>query len=231
MDRFMSVLKKRKAMLAHSAVPVVNKGMEHFSVLKNIPANVNEKAQPLSAHHGALLRSVGQNKNREAFAELFDYYAPRVKSFLMKGGARADQADELAQDVMLTVWQKAESFDPARASAGTWIYTVARNKRIDALRKRGALMEEALPEENTLKDETPAASEIIARQQETDAMNEALKSLPSEQADLLYKSFFEEKTHSDIAKETKLPLGTVKSRIRLALDKLRSDGKVRALWT
>lgn len=176
-----------------------------------------------------LLLAVGQRKDKAAFAELFDYFAPRIKSFLMKGGATPDAADELAQETMITIWQKAAGYNPAKAGASTWIFTIARNKRIDAIRKQ--VRPEFDPADPLLvEDDAPDAVETMTQAQETDAMEQAIQSLPPEQAELLYKSFFEDKTHADIANETRLPLGTVKSRIRIALEKLRADKKVKALW-
>lgn len=183
-----------------------------------------------AARHAALLSAVGTRQDRQAFAALFEYYAPRIKSFLIKGGAPPDAADEMAQETMVAIWQKAASYDPARAAASTWIFTIARNKRIDALRKH-ARPESDLDDIPELADHTPGAGDVLARRQEEAAMAEAMEALPPEQADLLYKSFFEEKSHADIAKETNLPLGTVKSRIRMALEKLGRDRKVRDLWT
>lgn len=181
------------------------------------------------SYYNALLKDVGQNKDKAAFAELFDYFAPRVKSFLMKGGANPDIADELAQETMITLWQKAASFDPAKANASTWIFTIARNKRVDGLRKK-IRPETEDAEAEFIADDAPLASEVIAQAEEAHAMEDALASLPKEQADLLYKSFFEDKTHADIAEESGIPLGTVKSRIRLALEKLRGNQKVKQLW-
>lgn len=202
----------------------VNKPMESgLSQPKTATTNTH------GAHHKTLLLRVASKKDREAFAELFEYFAPRIKSFLMKGGTAPDVADELAQETMIAVWQKAESFNPAKANASTWIFTIARNKRIDHLRRVRPEMDPADP--LLVEDDSISAPEIIGQQEETEAMAEAIKSLPQEQADLLYKSFFEDKTHADIAKETKLPLGTVKSRIRIALEKLRSDQNVKDLRT
>ncbi len=181
------------------------------------------------AYFQRLLLAIAEKEDQEAFATLFDYFAPRIKSFLMKGGATPDAADELAQETMISVWQKAKTFDPARASASTWIFTIARNKRIDALRK--TVRPEFDPADaQDIKDDTPSISERMAQQEESDAVAQAIRSLPADQADLLYKSFFEDKSHADIAAETKIPLGTVKSRIRLAMDKLRSDKKVKEIW-
>ncbi len=190
----------------------------------------NDSGATNAAYFRMLLLAVAKKKDKEAFAALFDYFAPRIKSFLMKGGAAPDIADELAQETMITVWQKAGSYDPAKASASTWIFTIARNKRIDAIRKQGR--PELDPADPLLvADDAPEAGEVISAQQETDIVAGAIDSLPKEQADLLYKSFFEDKTHADIAKETNLPLGTVKSRIRLALERLRADKKVTELWS
>lgn len=179
------------------------------------------------AHFRGLLIAVGQRQDREAFAALFSYFAPRIKSFLMKGGANPDQADELAQETMIAVWQKASSFDPAKASPSTWIFTIARNKRIDALRKTPRPEMDA--NDLDLPDTAPNAGDDLLRDEETDIMAEAIRDLPPDQADLLYKSFFEDKTHADIAKETSLPLGTVKSRIRLALERLRGNKNITEL--
>jgi RNA polymerase sigma factor (sigma-70 family) len=190
------------------------------------PVNDNPSAP---ARFRELLQAVGAHKDKAAFAELFDYFAPRIKSFLIRGGAAPDVADELAQETMLTIWQRAASFDPAKASASTWIYTIARNKRIDALRRQPR--PEFDPADPALvEDDSLNATETLAQREEEDAMAQAIRALPPEQADLLYKSFFEDKTHSDIAAETRLPLGTVKSRIRIALDKLRADKTVKGLW-
>lgn len=177
----------------------------------------------------ALLNAVGQRKDRGAFAALFDYYAPRIKSFLIKGGAAPDAAEELAQETMLTVWQRASGFDPKKASAATWIFTIARNKRIDSLRRvRPELDIDIAP---PLADNAPNAGETLAATEETDIVGDAISALPEEQASLLYKSFFEDKSHADIAKESGIPLGTVKSRIRLALEKLGGNSKVKELWS
>lgn len=167
-----------------------------------------------------LLLAVGATRNRDAFIRLFEYFAPRVKSFLMKGGMAPDAADELAQETMLSVWDRADSFNPARAAASTWIFTIARNKRIDALRKR-KMPEVELDDPLLVDADAPLPDDIIHRDQETRIVADAIRALPPEQAELIQKAYFEEKTHSDIAAETHLPLGTVKSRIRLALDRMR----------
>jgi RNA polymerase sigma-70 factor (ECF subfamily) len=166
----------------------------------------------------ALIRRINRDKDVSAFEVLFDHFAPRVKSFLMKSGADSTMAEECAQEVMATVWQKSHLFDPTRASASTWIFTIARNKKIDALRK----LKRPEPDELSWGAEhEPDQEDVISLQQETQRLGAALSELPQKQRDLLEQAFFHEKSHSEIAQDTGLPLGTIKSRIRLALDKLR----------
>jgi RNA polymerase sigma-70 factor (ECF subfamily) len=168
-----------------------------------------------------LIEAVAAGQDRAAFAELFRHYAPKVKAFLMKGGADADTAQEVAQEAMIMVWRKAASFDRARASAATWIYTIARNKRIDMLRRAGR---PAIEVKDWLAvfapEEDPPEKSVLAGQSYT-RIKELLQALSAEQLVVIQKAFFEDKTHTVIAEELKLPLGTVKSRIRLALARLR----------
>lgn len=167
-----------------------------------------------------LLVQVRDRQDRAAFAALFRHFAPRVKAFLMKSGAGASLAEECAQEVMATLWQKAHLFDPARASVATWVFTIARNKRIDALRKA----RRAEPEELDWGPEPePDQAEVLEAQEETDRLGRALASLPEKQRALIERAYYGDLSHSEIAAETGLPLGTIKSRIRLALDKLRHD--------
>jgi len=157
-------------------------------------------------------------QDKAAFARLFAHFAPRVKAFLMRSGADAAMADECTQEVMATLWQKAHLFDPARASAATWIFTIARNRKIDALRKARR------PEPEDViwgPDESPDQAEILALQQESEKLAEAMAALPEKQRALIEKAYFGDLSHSEIAEQTGLPLGTIKSRIRLALDRLR----------
>lgn len=168
----------------------------------------------------SLLESVGKTKDRRAFIALFDYYAPRLKSFFIKGGLKPDTADELAQETMLTVWDRAETYDPAKAGASTWIYTVARNKRIDFFRKTGR-PEADINDPLMAPSEPDAPDAALSDSQDKAALETAMDALPAEQEDMIRKAFFEDKSHAVIAEETGLPLGTVKSRIRLALDRLR----------
>jgi RNA polymerase sigma-70 factor (ECF subfamily) len=162
--------------------------------------------------------AVRDNKDRAAFAELFGYFAPRVKSFLMKSGASPDLAEECTQEVMATLWNKAHMFDPTKASVSTWIFTIARNRKIDILRKQRRPEPEDLP---WGPEAEPDQADAIGLQQETEQLGQALATLPEEQRKLIERAYFGELSHSQIAAETGLPLGTIKSRIRLALDRLR----------
>ncbi|MFN3955503.1 MAG: sigma-70 family RNA polymerase sigma factor [Pararhodobacter sp.] len=164
------------------------------------------------------MRRVAHHADEAAFAALFGHFAPRIKAFLMKSGATAALAEECAQDVMATVWHKAQLFDPARASVATWIFTIARNRRIDALRKARRPEPEDLP---WGPEPEPDQVDVLSLQQETRKLGVALASLPQNQRVLIEQAYFGDLSHGEIARITGLPLGTIKSRIRLALDKLR----------
>jgi RNA polymerase sigma-70 factor (ECF subfamily) len=166
--------------------------------------------------------AVRDNRDRGAFAALFDHFAPRLKGFLIKGGARPQQAEEIVQDVMLTIWRKADMFDPHRAQVSAWIYQIARNRRIDIARKENRPMPEALKEEPELE---PDASQILGLAQETTQLKQALASLKPEQREVIEKAYLGELTHQEISAQTGLPLGTIKSRIRLGLQRLRHELK------
>lgn len=162
------------------------------------------------------------DQDETAFVTLFQYFAPRVKGFLMKSGASATLAEECAQDVMATVWQKAHQFDPTRASVATWIFTIARNRKIDMLRRQRR------PEPDDLAwgpEEEPDQADILVLQQESERLAMALKALPEKQRVLVERAYFGDLSHGEIAAETGLPLGTIKSRIRLALERLRYEMK------
>ena len=165
-----------------------------------------------------LIKKVETLKDTSAFEELFNHFAPRVKAFLMKSGADPQMAEECSQEVMATVWRKAHLFDPTRASVSTWIFTIARNKKIDAIRKLNRPEPEQLYPE---QDYEPDQEEVVELQQETERLATALGELPEKQRVLIEKAYLGELSHSEIAEITGLPLGTIKSRIRLALEKLR----------
>lgn len=165
----------------------------------------------------ALLVRVSDDRDRTAFARLFRHFAPRVKAFLMKTGTPEAQAEECTQDVMATLWRKAHLYDPTRASAATWIFTIARNRRIDLARRTRPDPEDLPWGPEPELDQ----AEALIMQQESARLVSALSELPAAQRALIERAFYGEVSHSEIAAETGLPLGTIKSRIRLALDRLR----------
>ncbi len=174
--------------------------------------------------HRALMRKLAQDGDKRAFAALFAHFGPRVKAYLMRSGSPADSAEELAQEAMATVWRRAESFDPSQASVATWIFTIARNKRIDAYRRTNR--PELDPEDPALVPQAEIAPDRFVEEGEvSEAIRAAVTTLPPEQADMLRMAFFQDKAHSEIAEETGLPLGTVKSRLRLAIARMRKQLK------
>ncbi len=171
---------------------------------------------------GRVLLRIASAQDRAAFAQVFAHFAPRVKAYLMKSGAAAALAEDCAQEVMATLWHKAHLFDPARASAATWIFTIARNKRIDAIRKS----RRPEPEDLTWgPEQEPDQTDVLALKQDSVRLDTALAQLPENQRELIQLAYFGERSHSEIAEATGLPLGTIKSRIRLALDRLRHEMK------
>lgn len=176
------------------------------------------------------MTAVAECGDRKAFAALFDYYAPRLNAYLRRLGADAGHAEELAQEVMVTVWRKAALFDRRKSSLATWLFRIARNRRIDALRRDRS---DALdPNDPMMLPEPPVpADEALDGRAREARIREALAALPGEQVSLIELAFYRGFSHSQIAERTGLPLGTVKSRIRLAFHRLRrvleSDGVAR----
>lgn len=160
-------------------------------------------------------------EDRDAFRALFDWYAPRVKGYLVRLGAEPSLAEELMQEVMVAVWRKASTFDRTQASASTWIYRIARNRRIDAFRRDRRAADLDAEDPALLPSAPPAPDEEAFAVDRETRIREALLSLPPEQRELVRRHFYEDLTHSEIADLTGLPLGTVKSRLRLAFAKLR----------
>tara|TARA_B100000965_G_scaffold29899_1_gene22159 strand:- start:4899 stop:5507 length:609 start_codon:yes stop_codon:yes gene_type:complete len=166
------------------------------------------------------LAKIAEKQDIDSFKKIFDYFSPRLKSFLMKSGAEEAIAEEIIQETMTIIWTKADYYDPKVASPSTWIYTIARNKKIDILRKsRKAILEDI--DTAVLPPVESKADENIEHDQKFEMIAKYLDDLPSDQLNLLKMNFFEEKSHGEIAEITNIPLGTVKSRIRLALEKIR----------
>jgi RNA polymerase sigma-70 factor (ECF subfamily) len=172
-------------------------------------------------HMADCIRAVAERQDREAFRELFAFYAPRLKAFLIKRGASAGEAEDVMQEALTLVWRKAAQFDPAKASVSTWIYTIARNRRIDLIRR--AKRPELDPEDPFFSSvsEQPDGEQEYTRNERAKLVRTYLKTLPAEQLQVVQKAFYEEMTHQKIAAELDMPLGTVKSRIRIAMRRLR----------
>lgn len=165
--------------------------------------------------------AIAERRDRAAFAMLFAHFAPRVKAYLMRLGTPAGVAEELSQEAMLAVWRKATLYDPGKAQASTWIFTIARNLRIDAVRREAR--PELQPEEPALRPvPLPDADQLVAASEQQSRLREALKTLPPDQAEVVALSFFADKAHGDIGRHLGIPLGTVKSRLRLAMQRLRA---------
>jgi RNA polymerase sigma-70 factor (ECF subfamily) len=163
---------------------------------------------------------IGKNQDKLAFNNIFRYFAPRLKSFLVKAGSTDSQAEEVIQEVMIAVWTKSSTYDSNKSSVSTWIYTIARNKRIDKIRKEKRHYLSESDEGLEIPVDSTQEKEIFASQV-SNSLKKYMSNLPEEQSKLLKLSYFYNKTHADISEELKIPLGTVKSRIRLALTKMR----------
>ena len=169
--------------------------------------------------HDRLIEQIALRRDRDAFAALFAYFAPRLKAWLIKSGATPGAAEDFAQDAMLTVWRKADLFDARKARAATWIFTIARNRRLDMLRRDARPL--PVPEIELAEQTVERPDDIVALSQDAARVRDALSQLKPDQVEVLRLAFFMDSPHSEIARRLDLPLGTVKSRIRNAMIKLR----------
>lgn len=169
--------------------------------------------------HDRLIEAVALRRDREAFAQLFSYFAPRLKAWLIKSGATPGAAEDFAQDAMLTVWRKADLFDARKARAATWIFTIARNRRLDMLRRDARPL--PTPEIELAGEAVPRPDDLLSASEDAARVRDALALLNPDQVEVLHLAFFMDSPHSEIARRLDLPLGTVKSRIRNAMIKLR----------
>jgi RNA polymerase sigma factor (sigma-70 family) len=168
------------------------------------------------------LIAVRDRRDRAAFGALFDYLAPRLKGFVMRNGTSSAHAEEIVQDVMLTVWRKASMFDPHRAQASAWIYQIARNRHIDIARKENRPVPDELVQDSSSE---PDVTQILALNQEAKQLKTAIERLQPDQREMIEKAYIGDLTHQEISTQTGVPLGTVKSRIRLGLQRLRTELK------
>lgn len=181
---------------------------------------------PIAAEDWAgLIGSVAARGDKAAFARLFHHFAPRVKGFMRRSGLDEPLAEELAQETLLRVWRKAEKFDPGAGSASAWIFTIARNLRIDAIRRaRGSASSGASNiDDEYLLDDTPLPDETAQLRQTGERVRRAMAELPPDQRQVIELSYYHEEAHGRIAELLGIPLGTVKSRLRLAAARLRSQ--------
>ncbi len=205
------------------SIAIRGDGKNQVPSFPRLAARMNDELAPRTSGESfaAQIVAIAERGDRAAFGSLFAHFAPRVKAYLMRLGAPASVAEELSQEAMLVVWRKATYYDPRKSQASTWIFTIARNLRIDALRREAR--PELHPDEPALVPTQPqGAEESIAAHQYAVRLREALKTLPPDQAEVVNLSFFSDKAHGDIGRDLGIPLGTVKSRLRLAMNRLRT---------
>lgn len=168
-----------------------------------------------------LIRQVAQNLDRDAFSQLFDEFAPRIKALLMRRGLDSASADDLMQDAMLSVWTKAGLYDESRGTVQGWVFTIARNASIDRARRSKPDLSLDMIEWDPVDDSVNGEQRVLQNEQ-VSQLSVAMKGIPPEQLAVLHLAFREELTQAEIATRLGLPLGTVKSRLRLAYGRLRS---------
>ncbi len=167
-----------------------------------------------------LLGRVAEARDKQAFSELFTHYGPRLKSFMLRKGSPTEEAEDLVQETMIAVWRKAHLYASDKGSVTTWVYTVARNLRIDRYRRNGAVHLTGLDDYDEAADDTPS-DDVVNRSQEDSLVRAALAELPGEQSEILRLSYIQDMPQSEIAEKLNIPLGTVKSRMRLAYRRMR----------
>jgi RNA polymerase sigma factor (sigma-70 family) len=205
-----------------SSTPASPASAQRAPWLSVVPAPQRRGDVPTSEELNAWALAVAENADRQAFAALFKHFAPRIKAYLIRCGTSDALAEELAQETMVNVWRKAATFDPSRAGLSTWIFTIARNVRADHFRRpEHRISADTEYDMEAQADTSPALEEQVFARERESRVRTALARLPEEQALVLTLSFFEERPHARIASELGIPLGTVKSRVRLAVLHLR----------
>ena len=200
---------------------IMDNAMIYANVV-NMKSEDYESRDNLKSHESAeqLILNIAQNNCRESYKLLFSQFAPKIKSFMIGQGVKANEAEDIAQDTMLKIWRKAQLFDPKKAKASTWIFTIARNLQIDAIRKQKR--HDRFNNEIQIETYEADTAEKMISEQSASQVKEVIKQLPAEQLQVLKLSFYEDLSHSQIAQSLSIPVGTVKSRLRLALGRLKS---------
>lgn len=191
--------------------------MENKPPGENVDNIVTMPQSEQSQNWSDLLAQLAETKNKTQYIQLFKHFAPKVKAYIIRLGLVETTAEELMQETMLAVWRKAHMYNRSKAAASTWIFTLARNLSIDLMRKQ-KYPEYGLEEWHEEPDGRNPGEELVT----SDRLNRAIAQLPENQAQVIYMSFFEGRSHSDISDRLGVPLGSVKSRIRLASDKLKT---------
>ena len=217
---------KRPAYVESQAVSISNKAKDKKVFGKKLTLTKQKKRTVLQDKTfdsvEECLDAVAQHRDRNAFKRLFELLAPKLKSFAMRNGVGTELAEEVVQETFIRIWRKAGQFDSTKASASTWIYTIARNQRIDLLRKRHR-PEPDFEDPAFVPEAEPQPSDVITRDEEAKTLRNSINSLSPEQQAVLKLAFLEELPHVEVAERLKIPLGTVKSRIRLAMKHIRAD--------
>jgi len=182
-----------------------------------------DATQALNKRMQENLIAIGKHRDQQAFSDFYDHFAGRIKSFLLGKGMEEAIAEELAQEIMLIVWRRAESYDPNKAAASTWLFTIARNRRIDYLRGNSRIEVELDDEMLEVDSDEATQEENVNLEQQSAILLNAMNKLPQEQRQVLHLSYFRGQSHGAIADWLSLPVGTVKSRIRLAMKSIRSE--------
>lgn len=190
------------------------------TTLDQKPPRAERRRDPWSQ----LLEKVGRTGDRQAYHALFEHFAPQIKYYAMANGL-SSHAEELVQEVFVSIWRRSCLYDWRKAAASTWIFTIARNQRIDMLRKMQRTSAEMPVETEDLwqipgeNEDEPVTS--LHRLMSERRVRDSLQHLPEEQITVIAKVYMEHKSHQMVADELDIPLGTVKSRVRLALNKLK----------
>ena len=191
-----------------------------YAVMEPAGKQHDEDKQRAEALFRNLIARIAQHRDRQAFGQLFDHFAPRLKSFMIRKNASSELAEDLVQEAMIAVWTKAGLYEPSKGSVTTWVFTIARNLRIDRIRRDVHMPTTELGDYDE-PSEAPEGEELLGRKQEDGLVARALRSIPEEQRQILILSFVEDMPQSEIASKLSIPLGTVKSRMRLAYGHLR----------